>query len=490
MGTEFDEPSYEDLKEQVAALELVVNQQAAENAEVRALLAAREARVAELEARLADLEERLGRNPRNSSMPPSAEGPSKPPVNRQQRRAEARRQGKQPGSEGKHLAQVADPDEVLLHAPPACPDCGAGLEGAEVVGDEVRQVFDLPKMGPHVTEHHLLRLRCRCGCEVKAESPADATAPACYGYGVRALACYLAVHQHLPYERMSQLFSDVLGIEVSVGALATMVGEAGGMLGLFCETVRDLLRDSPAVNFDETGGRVAGSLHWVHVACSSLSTLIECHKERGTVAMDEMGVIEKMRGVAVHDGWKPYRSYDVLHQLCNAHHLRELEGVGVVWDQGWAKEMIELLVEAKEVVEKAKATGRERLEPSALHSIRVRYGMLVAKSWAANPAPATGKRHGVKHKAANLLTRLDGQRDDVLRSATDFRASWDNNQAERDVRMVKLQQKISGSWRTLTGARAYCSIRSYISTMRKHDAAVLEGLRRMFEGDVWLPAVT
>ena len=452
-----------------------------ENASLRA-------EIAELKARLADLEERLGRTPRNSSMPPSQEGLSKP--NRAQRRAEGRRQGKQPGAEGKHLAQVQDPDEVVVHAPSACPGCGAGLIDAEVVDDEVRQVFDLPKIRPFVTEHHMVRVRCTCGCELKADAPPEATAPACYGYGVRALACYLAVHQHLPYDRMAQLFKDVLGIEVSIGALAAMVGEAGGLLGLFSDTVRDLLADAPAVHFDETGGRVAGSLHWVHVACSSLYTLIECHKKRGTTAMDEMGVIATMRGVAVHDGWKPYRSYDVLHQLCNAHHLRELERVGVVWDQGWANDMIDLLVEAKEAVEKAKADGRVQLEQSTLHSIRVRYGTLVAKGWAANPAPEAGKRHGVNKKAANLLVRLDTQRTDVLRFATDFRAGWDNNQAERDVRMVKLQQKISGSWRTLAGARAYCTIRSYISTMRKHDIDLLDGLRHMFEGHAWLPGGT
>ena len=155
---EFDEPSYDDLKEQVAALELVT-------AQLRAALQAGDARIAELEARLSDLEERLGRNPRNSSMPPSQEGLAKPPAgNRQQRRAQERRQGKQPGAEGKHLAQVTDPDEVLVHAPPACPDCGADMADAEVVDDEVRQVFDYPKIRPYVTEHHLLRLRCRCGC--------------------------------------------------------------------------------------------------------------------------------------------------------------------------------------------------------------------------------------------------------------------------------------------------------------------------------------
>ena len=453
----------------------------AENASLRA-------EIAELKARLADLEERVGRTPRNSSMPPSQEGLSKP--NRAQRRAEGRRQGKQPGAEGKHLAQVEDPDEVVVHAPSACPGCGADMQGAELLDEEVRQVFDLPKIRPFVTEHRMPRLRCTCGCEVKEEAPAEATAPACYGYGVRALACYLAVHQHLPYDRMAQLFKDVLGIEISVGALAGMVAEAGGLLGLFHDTVRDLLSDAPAVHFDETGARVAGSLHWVHVACSSLYTLIECHKKRGTIAMDEMGVIAKMRGIAVHDGWKPYRSYDVLHQLCNAHHLRELERVGVVWDQGWANDMIDLLVEAKEAVEQAVADGRDQLEPSTLHSIRVRYGRLVARGWAANPAPEVGKRHGVNKKAANLLVRLDTQRADVLRFATDFRAGWDNNQAERDVRMVKLQQKISGSWRTLTGARAYCTIRSYISTMRKHDVDLLDGLRHMFEGHAWLPGGT
>ena len=173
-----------------------------------------------------------------------------------------------------------------------------------------------------------------------------------------------------------------------------------------------------------------------------------------------------------------------------AHHLRELEGVGVVWDQGWANEMIDLLVDAKEAVERARAAGRDEFDPATLHSVRVRYGMLVAKGWAANPAPEVGKRHGAHKKAANLLVRLDTQRADVLRFATDFRASWDNNQAERDVRMVKLQQKISGSWRTLAGARAYCAIRSYISTMRKHDVDILDGLRQMFEGHAWLPART
>ncbi|MHB1850129.1 MAG: IS66 family transposase [Acidimicrobiales bacterium] len=461
-----------------------------ENAKLREQLAERDERIAKLEARLADLEERVGRTPRNSSMPPSAEGLSKPPApNRAERRAEKRRQGKQPGAEGKHLTQVQDPDEVIVHQPIACPDCGADLATAEVVSEEVRQVFEV-EIRRHVTEHHLEHRRCACGCEVAAEAPREATAPACYGPGIRALACYLAVFQHLPYDRMAQLFNDVLSLEVSTGALVQMVQEGGGALGFFSDVVRDLLREAPAVHFDETGARVTGRLHWVHVASTALLTLIECHERRGTVAMDAMGVIAKMQGVAVHDGWKPYRAYDVVHALCGAHHLRELDNVGVVWDQGWANEMIDLLIEARDAVEKAKSEGKDRLDASLLHSIRVRYGTLVQKGWAANPAPEVGKRSGYTKKAANLLTRLDGQRHDVLRFATDFNVGFTNNQAERDVRMVKLQQKISGSWRSLTGAQAYCALRSYISTMKKQQVDVLDGLRQLFDGHVWLPGGT
>jgi transposase len=459
-------------------------------AQLEAENAALRKRVRELEARLADLEERVRRTPRNSSMPPSQEGFSKPPAaNRATRRADKRRQGKQPGQEGRHLAQVADPTEVVVHEPIACPDCGADLSSAEVVGEDVRQVFEV-EIRRHVTEHRMQRRRCTCGCEAVAEAPQEATAPACYGTGIRALSCYLAVFQHIPYDRMAQFFADVLGLPVSTGALVQMVQEGGGRLGFFSDVVRDLLKEAPAVHFDETGARVTGRLHWVHVASTALVTLIECHERRGTVAMDAMGVIAKMTGVAVHDGWKPYRAYDVVHALCNAHHIRELDNIGVVWDQGWANEMIDLLVEARDAVEKAKSEGKDRLDPSVLHSIRVRYGTLVNKGWAANPAPEVGKRSGYTKKAANLLARLDGQRHDVLRFTTDFTVGFTNNQAERDVRMVKVQQKVSGSWRSIEGARAYCAIRSYISTMKKQDADVLGGLRQLFDGHAWLPGGT
>jgi transposase len=472
-----DEPSYEELKEIVAALRLLTEQQSAQ--------------LAGLEAEIAQLKERLGRNPRNSSMPPSAEGLAKPPTaSRAERRAANRRPGKQPGSEGKHLAQVIDPDAVVTHTPPACTSCGADLFDADVVGVERRQVFELPEVSAHVTEHRMERRRCACGCETKAPAPLEAIAPACYGPGIRALAVYLSVYQHVPYDRLAEIFADVVGIPVSVGAIASMVAQAGGALGLFSSVVTDLLRDAPAVHFDETGARVEGSLHWVHVASSALYTLLCCHKRRGGVAMDDMGVITKMTGVAVHDGWKPYRAYDVVHALCNAHHLRELDGVIERFGQEWAEQMITLLLDAKESVEQAIEQGEVGLDPGVLHSIRVRYGKLISKGWAAN-AQATAARPNkwYQNTATNLIKRLDTYRDDVLRFSADFNVPFSNNQGERDIRMVKLQQKISGSWRTKTGADHFCAIRSYVSTMKKQDYDVLEGLRRVFIGDAWLPAM-
>jgi transposase len=325
----------------------------------------------------------------------------------------------------------------------------------------------------------------------KAPAPPEATAPACYGPGVRALAVYLSVYQHVPYDRLAEIFADLLHMAVSVGAIKAMVREAGGGLGLFLDVVHDLLKDAPAVHFDETGGRVEGSLHWIHVASSSLYTLLCCHTRRGAAAMDDIGVIAKMAGVAIHDGWKPYRSYEVTHALCNAHHIRELTGVVERFSQEWADEMIDLLLDAKEAVEKAMSKGRKRLDQKTLHSIRVRYGKLVSKGWAQNEKPTsipTGKWY--RNTAVNLLDRLDVYRDDVLRFTTNFDVPFDNNQGERDIRMVKLQQKISGSWRTKAGAGDFCAIRSYVSTMKKHGYDVLAGLRQLFEGQIWLPGET
>jgi transposase/uncharacterized coiled-coil protein SlyX len=475
-------------------LEATVAVQAAVIVELRAANAEQARLIATLQARVAELERRLGKDSSNSSKPPSSDGLRKPSraEQRTDERAERRRPGKQPGASGAHLAQVAEPDEVVEHLPDRCGGCGAELADAPVVGVEARQVFDLPPLGLRVVEHRAERRRCACGTTTAGRFPEHARAAACYGPGLRALVCYLCVYQHLPVDRAAQLLADVLGAPVATGTLAAVLAEGAAGLEGFVEVVRAGLAAAPVAHFDETGARVAGRLHWVHSASTSLLTLLSVHARRGKVAMDQVGVLPEFAGVAVHDGWAPYWRYgDVHHALCGAHLLRELDAITDEAGQGWAAGMAELLADAKLVADRARGVGACRVDDQARARLHARYERLITDGQAANPPPpASGRRQGRTRRspAGRLLARLDAHRDEVLRSLDDCRVPFDNNQAERDLRMVKLQQKISGCWRTLAGAEAFLALRSYISTARKHGMNPLAVLGQLFEGRPWLPA--
>jgi transposase len=475
--------------------------QAALIGELRTANAALVAKVGELEranaalaARVGELERRLRKDSSNSSNPPSSDGLGKP--TRVQRRsadqaAGRRRPGKQPGAPGAHLAQVAEPDQVVEHLPQRCGGCGQDLGGAVVVGVEARQVFDLPPLRLGVVEHRAQRRRCACGRVTAASFPAEARAAACYGPGMRALLCYLLVYQHLPVDRAAQLCADVLGASVATGTLQGVVAEAAGGLGGFVEVVGAQLAAAPVAHFDETGARVAGRLHWVHSASTAGLSLLTVHPKRGKVAMDAAGVLPCFGGVAVHDGWSPYWRYqNAAHALCGAHLLRELEAISDEPGQGWAAGMAELLADVKLAGDWARTAGLGQVDHDVRARLRVRYQRLLADGQAANPPPAPSKRRGRARRspAANLLGRLDAHRDEVLRSLDDTRVPFDNNQSERDLRMVKLQQKISGCWRTLPGAEAFLTVRSYVATARKQGMNPLAALRQLFEGHPWLPA--
>jgi transposase len=277
---------------------------------------------------------------------------------------------------------------------------------------------------------------------------------------------------------------------VATGTLAGVVAEAAGGLEGFVQVVGEQLAAAPVAHFDETGARVAGRLQWVHSASTSLLSLLTVHPKRGKVAMDAAGVLPGFGGVAVHDGWSPYWRYQHLtHALCGAHLLRELEGLDGEPGQGWAAGMAELLVDVKLAGDRARAAGLGQVDDGVRARLRVRYQRLLADGLAANPPPARGRRRGRARRspAANLLARLDAHRDEVLRSLDDTRVPFDNNQAERDLRMVKLQQKISGCWRTLPGAEAFLTVRSYVLTARKQGLNPLDVLRRLFHGRPWLP---
>jgi transposase len=464
-----------------------------------AIIATLEARISRLDAQVVELEARLRTNSSNSSRPPSADGLAKgpPKPNRAARRATARRQpGGQPGAPGAHLAQVKHPDVVVVHTPKRCQRCGGELADAGVVAVEARQVHDLPPLGLLVTEHRAERRRCGCGTVTAAGFPDGVRAPACYGPGVRAAVCYLHGQQHLPVQRTAQALADLVGAEVASGTVAAILAQCADGLDGFIDVVRSQLAAAPVAHFDETGARVAGRLHWLHSASTDRLSLFTVHPKRGRQAMDAAGVLPGFGGVAVHDGWSSYGHYQqATHARCNAHHLRELAGVAALPGQrAWATGMAALLVEAKWAVQRAVAAGADRLDPRRLDHYRARYQAIIDQGWRANPPPAatrtSGDRAGRQRrsKAANLLARLDDHREQVLRFATDLRVPFDNNQAERDIRMAKLQQKISGGWRTLAGAQRFCRLRSYVATARKQQVGVLAALRRVFEGDPWLPA--
>lgn len=468
-----------------------------------AVIERHEAVIERLEARVVELERQLGRHSGNSSLPPSRD-PQEQRESRAQRRRAAReaqkeakrRQGKQPGAPGAHLAQVDDPDRVVTHVPLSCRDCGAGLDDAPVEGVERRQVFDLPERRREVTEHRAERRRCACGCRTAAEFPAEARAPACWGPRVRAYAIYLLVRQHLPVERTAELLADMLGAPVSTGWLASLAGEAANGLASFTDDLADRVAGSDVVHADETSTRVAGAKWWFHVAATVLLTHLAVHRHRGRAAIDEIGILPRFRGTLVHDRLASYWGYTkARHAVCNAHVLRDLAAVAEVASQeAWAQAMTDLLLDAKRRCEAALAAGLPAVPSGQRSVLRARYNRIVADAFAANPAPPSGRKRNQLEKASyNLAVAFRDHATEILRFTTDLRVPFDNNQAERDLRMAKLQQKISGTFRGSKGAQRFAAIRSYIETGRKHGHNPLDLLIQLFNGNPWMipsPAAT
>lgn len=450
-------------------------------------MAAQDAVIVELRAVIAELEARLNASSRNSSRPPSSDGLAKPavdPKKRSLRRSSGRSQGGQDGHEGVRLEPVAVPDDHVEHAPERCGGCGGDLADAEPLeGGERRQVFDLPPGALlRVVEHVAQRRCCGCGRVSCGEFPAGIGAPTQYGPGIRALAVYLCVFQHLPYDRASQALRDIAGASVSAGTLSDWVARAAAGLTDFDERLRELLIAAQVAHFDESGARIAGRLGWVHSASTDKLTRCSAHSRRGGEAIDAAGVLPDFTGVAIHDGWAPYRNYERCdHGLCNIHHLRELAAAAEA-GHAWPVAMSCLLLDTKDLVERARGSGQDHLGADALRELADSYHTILQMGHEEHP-PAAGR----KTKAHNLLLRLERYQPDVLRFAHDFRVPFGNNQAEQDIRMVKLQQKISGCWRTDHGAWRFLQIRSYISTARKHGHDTLAVLGQLAAGRPWLP---
>jgi transposase len=468
-------------------------------------------RIAELEAKLAELvaendalrdrivqlESELSRNSSNSSKPPSTDT-QQPRQTRAERRAAARaagrRQGKQPGAPGANLARRM-PDATVVHPPVCCEGCGGDLAGAEVVGEVRRQVLEIPEVRVRAIDHVAERRRCACGRETVGVFPAEARAPVCWGPEVRALAVYLMDRQHLPLERTAELLGELLDAPVSTGWLCAVQQEAAGRLAPFITTVKDGLGRSPVVHADETGTRVGVTKRWVHTLATNLLTLLVVHPRRGAEALQDIGVLGAYTGTVVHDGWAPYEVFDgATHAQCGAHLIRHLTAVGETPAfAAWCAQMISVLLDAKHASEAAAAAGKPRVARRPTAALRSRYHATLDDALALLPAgPPPPRRYqgvwNVRQRAAwNLATRMRDDADQVLRLLDDTRVPFDNNTAERALRMVKLHDKISGTFRSDTGATAFATIRSYIQTAALNGHNRLDALHQLFTTEPWLP---
>jgi len=460
------------------------------NAEGRRIEQVLAANVA-LAERVKELEARINKDSHNSSKPPSSDGLSKKPCPKSLRKEGAKRSGGQPGHPGKTLHLSEAPTQTVPHAPSTCSGCGHGLDEVDACGSERRQVFDLPKLDLDIIEHLSLHKTCPgCGQLNRGAFPDGVAQPVQYGPKVKSVLVYLTNYQLLPWERATKMLSDLYGASLSQGVLQNALQQCKQALDPITQTIKDSLVRAKLAHFDETGLRVEGSLRWLHVASNQTLTHYERNDKRGQIAMDEIGILPEFQGKAVHDGLRSYFAYDCSHQLCNAHHLRELTFLVEQHQQVWAQEMKTLLVQIKEQVDTARQQGLVALNLLTTAMFENRYSKLIGDGYAENPeAERTGKRgRPAQSKGRNLVNRLDQNRAAVLAFMYDFEVPFDNNLAERDLRMIKVRQKISGAFRTSQGADTFAQIRGYISTMRKQGHNPLDVLERVFLGNPRAPA--
>lgn len=448
-------------------------------AELRAQNAVLVAQNAALLARVAELERQLGLNSANSGKPPSSDGLKKPARVSSLRETSGKKPGGQKGHPGKTLSCAATPDATVDHFPPTCDGCGAALSEAMATGHAARQVFDLPEPQPLVvTEHRAHRCHCpACGRQTRAAFPAGVTAPVQYGTRVAAFVVYLLHYQLLPEKRLAELMADLFGVNLATATVAAMSQACAARFEDFAATVRDHVAAAAVKHLDETGFRVGGRTQWLHIASTVLLTFYRISPKRGSLA-------HNLTGVVVHDHWKPYYTLKgVLHALCNAHHLRELKALVEIEKEDWARKMQRLLRRARHAANLAREQGKP-LSPRLVALFERRYDAVLAEGFAfhdGQPAlvrPARAKRRGRQPRRVghNLLLRLSTRKQDVLRFLSDPAVPFTNNLAERDGRMMKLRQKISGGFRTVDAAAEFGIIRSLLSTAKKQGWDVLNTL--------------
>jgi transposase len=468
------------LRELLAERDARIEEQAAGNAALREALA-------ELQSQVADLAAQVKTNSRNSSKPPSSDGPARP-APKSLRGRSGRRPGRPEGQPGVTMELTENPDKKVKHRPAKCGCCGKSLKNAQVTAVERRQVIDISPVRAVTTEHHVLTVKCGCGCETKARAPDGVTAPVQYGPRIMGTGICLWHGQFLSRDRACQALSEMFGCAPSPGALAAAARKTAGFLAPALAAVTRHLIAAEVVHFDETGFRTAGKLAWVHCASAGKYALFTVHARRGKDGMKAAGVLPSFAGIAVHDAWAPYDTFgDVAgHALCGAHVLRELVAVtetGTDLGRTWAQQAIDALLALNEAAGAARAAGQAAIDAQTRKKHQDWYRQAAETGITLN----AGRQGKLQQKRNALATRMKDREDDYLRFARDLRVPFTNNEAEQAIRMSKLRIKISGCMRSMAGAEEFCALRSYLATTARHGIGALDALTAAFQGQPWIP---
>jgi transposase len=435
---------------------------------------------ASLKQEVADLRRQLGKDSSNSSKPPSSDGLGKKPrIAGSLRGVSGKKSGGQLGHKGDTLRRTETPDIIRTHTATTCAHCRSKLTASMASGVEKRQVFDMPTPRLEVTEHRAQIYTCTHCCDTtKAAFPEDVTSHVQYGPRIKAAAIYLNAQQLIPEDRVVEVMSDLFGAQGLCSASIVAWGTAKAeTLMPFVDYIDALLVKAPVRHLDETGFRIGGKTQWLHVLSTAMLTAYRAAEKRGSIPTTLRG------GIIVHDHFKPYYTLAGLrHGLCNAHHLRELKALIDIEKEPWAAKMSRLLLKASKAVARVKAQGATVLAERIKRRILSLYDAIVMHGWVfheqlpplAKPEGARGKR--ARRPGFNLLFRLRDFKHDVLRFLEDFAVPFTNNQAEQDIRMMKVKMKISGGFRTITGAQTFATLRSILSTARKQGWNILQTL--------------
>jgi len=456
---------------------------------VQGLIKSFNEKLEELTFRIKHLEDQLAKNSTNSHKPPSSDGlKKKVKKTKTLRKRSGKKPGGQEGHKGKTLQYSNNPDIIIEHKIDSCNKCGNGLKKVKPFGTKKRQVKDI-KIELITTEHIVHVVDCPiCNSKNEASFPEGVEKKVQYGSRIKSLMVYLSQYQLIPYLRAAELISDLTGELISPGTIFNTNKNCFNRLEKVELEIVQLLLDSDFAHFDETGMRCESKTQWLHTIATEQLSFFNIHKKRGGVAMDDIGFLKKYNGTAVHDFFKSYLNYLCSHAYCNAHILRELVFTFERFTQKWAKEMSSFLLKIKKRVESSKKKNGLSFNKGTIARFNEEYTKIIKKGLKQNPEikiRENGKKRGrIKQSfSRNLLLRLKEHRDEVLAFMYDFNIPFDNNEAERTLRMSKVKQKISGCFRSLEGARIFCRIRGFISTAKKRSYNILESIELAFTGD-------